>query len=259
MDLELTGKRALVTGSYRGTGRGIAAVLAAEGAHVIVHGFEAGQAEETVDELTAQGLSAEPITADIGSDSGVAGLAECAANIDVLVNNYGAPGGSGWAKMHAWEDEWNVNVLAGVRVTQLCVPAMRERAWGRIIFMGTVGAQQPGKRNAGYYGAKAALPTLVRTLAMDLRGTGVTANLVSPGMIATSEVRAMVTRRAEREMTVDSWSDAQRWALDNAMPNLTERLPDPEDIGRVVAFVASEAAWHMTGADIAVDGGARDA
>jgi len=259
MDLELTGKRALVTGSYRGTGRGIARVLAGEGAHVLVHGFETGQAEATVEELVGQGLHAEAVTADIRNDVGAADLADHASTVDILVNNYGAPGGSSWATMATWEDEWNVNVLAAVRVTQLCMPAMQERGWGRIIFMGTVGTQQPGKRNAGYYGAKTALPTLVRTLAMELRGSGVTANLVSPGMIATNEVRAMITRRAEREAAAETWSDAQRWALANAMPNLTERLPEPEDIGRVVAFVASEAAWHMTGADIAVDGGARDA
>lgn len=259
MDLELTGKTALVTGSYRGTGRGIAQVLAAEGAHVLVHGFEAGQADETVADLVAQGLSAEAVSADILTDGGASDLRDAVSDVQILVNNYGAPGGSSWSSIEHWGQEWNVNVLAAVRVTQLCVPTMRERGWGRVIFLGTVGTQQPGRRNAGYYGAKTALPTLVRTLAMDLRGTGVTANLVSPGMIATEEVRHMVTRRAGRDATIASWSDAERWALDNSMPNLTERLPDPEDIGRVVAFVASEAAWHMTGADIAVDGGARDA
>ena len=259
MDLNLAGKTALVTGSYRGTGRGIARVLAVEGAHVLIHGFEAGQAEATVIELKAEGLSAEAVTADIRTDAGADQLATVADRAHVLVNNYGAPGGSSWSSMAKWTDEWNVNVLAAVRVTQLCLPAMRERGWGRIIFMGTVGTQQPGQRNAGYYGAKTALPTLVRTLAMELRGTGVTANLVSPGMIATDEVRAMVTRRAERDGSAASWPEAERWALDNSMPNLTERLPEPEDIGKVVAFVASEAAWHITGADMAVDGGARDA
>ncbi|MFT5266917.1 MAG: 3-oxoacyl-[acyl-carrier protein] reductase [Acidimicrobiales bacterium] len=259
MDLDLAGKTALVTGSYRGTGRGIARVLAAEGAHVLIHGFEAGQAKATADELLAEGLSAEPVTADIRTDAGANQLATVADQVQVLVNNYGAPGGSSWSSLDTWTDEWNVNVLAAVRVTQLCIPAMRERGWGRIIFMGTVGTQQPGRRNAGYYGAKTALPTLVRTLAMELRGTGVTANLVSPGMIATDEVRSMVTRGAERDGSGASWPEAERWALDNSMPNLTERIPEPEDIGKVVAFVASEAAWHITGADMAVDGGARDA
>lgn len=161
--------------------------------------------------------------------------------------------------MEAWTDEWNRNVLTGARCTQAAIIGMRERAWGRVIFLGTVGTRMPGDRNVGYYAAKAGLPALVRTLAQELRGSGVTANLVSPGMIATTEVRDMVMRRAQREGVGDTWEEAQRWALANSMPNLTERIPEPADIGRVVAFVASEAAWHITGADIAVDGGAVDA
>jgi NAD(P)-dependent dehydrogenase (short-subunit alcohol dehydrogenase family) len=259
MDLQLAGRSALVTGSYRGTGRGIANVLAAEGAHVIVHGFEAGQSEPAVAEIRAAGGSAEAITGDINTDMGVADLAACAASVDVLVNNYGTPGGSDWKRIDRWEHEWNANVLSGVRVTQLCLPTMRERGWGRIVFIGTIGTQRPGPRNPGYYGAKTALPTVVRTLAMELRGTGITANLVSPGMIATTEVRDMLTHRAARDGVSGAWDDVQAWALANSMPNLTERIPEPEDIGRVVAFVASEAAWHINGADIAVDGGAIDA
>ncbi len=259
MDLELRGRTALVTGSYRGTGRGIALTLASEGAHVVVHGFESGQADAAVHEIVEAGGTAEAVIADIVTDEGAVALGAAASRTDVLVNNFGAPGGSSWASMDKWAAEWNVNVLAAVRVAQLCLPSMRERKWGRIIFLGTVGTQQPGKRNVGYYGAKTALPTLVRTLAMELRGSGVTANLVSPGMIATDEVREMVMRRAARDGQGGTWAQAERWALDNSMPNLTERIPAPEDIGRVVAFVASEAAWHINGADLAVDGGALDA
>ena len=259
MDLELAGRTALVTGSYRGTGRGIAGVLAGEGAHVVVHGFEDGQPDQVVAEIRERGGSAEGVVADIHSDQGASSLAEVAEGVDVLVNNYGAPGGSSWSDMAVWAEEWNVNVLASVRVTQLCLPAMHNKGWGRVVYLGTVGTHQPNTRNAGYYAAKTALPTLVRTLAMEVRGSGVTANLVSPGMIATPEVQAMVMRRAARDSQGDSWPQAERWALDNSMPNLTEHIPTPVDIGRVVAFVASQAAWHINGADIAVDGGARDA
>jgi len=259
VELGLTGRTALITGSYRGTGRGIARVLAAEGARVIVHAFETGQADAVVSEIAADGGTADSVVADIRTDEGVASIADRLAEVDVLVNNYGTPGGSSWQDMATWQSEWNVNVLAGVRTTQACIPAMRTRGWGRIVFLGTIGTQRPGRNNAGYYAAKTALPTLVRTLAMELRGSGVTANLVSPGMIATDEVRDMVMRRAGRDGHGDSWAEAERWALDHSMPNLTERIPEPEDIGRVVAFVASDAAWHITGADLAVDGGARDA
>ena len=259
MELGLGSKTALVTGSYRGTGAGIAKVLAGEGARVFVHGVEPGQPDEVVAAITAAGGAVESVLADLRTDAGLQALAAALRQTDVLVANQGAPVGSSWDSSEHWADEWNQNVMVGTRAAQVALPAMRDRGWGRVIFIGTVGTRMPGARNPGYYGAKAALPVIVRTLAMELRGSGVTANLVSPGMIATAEVREMLARRASKHGIEGEWSDVERWAVDHAMPNLTGRIPTPDDIGAVVAFVASEAAWHLNGADIAVDGGAVDA
>jgi NAD(P)-dependent dehydrogenase (short-subunit alcohol dehydrogenase family) len=259
MDLGLDGRRALITGSHRGTGAGIARVLATEGVEVLVHGFERGQADEVAAAIVADGGRAAAVTGDLASDAGAAQLADAVGSVDVLINNYGAPMGSRWDSTETWAEEWNVNMLTGVRMAQALAPAMRQQGWGRIVFLGTVGSRIPGRRNPGYYGAKAALHAVVRSLAQELRGSGVTCNLVSPGMIATTEVRASMLRRAAAVGEGESWESAQRWALRTTMPNLTERVPDPDDIGGIVAFVASEAAWHINGADIAVDGGAVDA
>lgn len=259
MDLGLTGRTALITGSHRGTGAGIAHVLASEGMKVLVHGFEPAQPDDVVASINAAGGDASGIVADLSTNDGVGAIADQLRSVDVLVNNYGTPSRSSWQSMDAWDEEWNRNVLTGARCTQPAIAGMRERGWGRVVFLGTVGSRMPGARNVGYYAAKAGMPALVRTLAQELRGTGVTANLVSPGMIATSEVRDMVTRRAEKAGVPTDWASVEAWALAQSMPNLTERIPDPADIGRVVAFVASEAAWHITGADIPVDGGAVDA
>jgi 3-oxoacyl-[acyl-carrier protein] reductase len=259
MDLGLNGKTAFVSGGYRGTGAGICAALASEGARVLVHEFEPGQADDVVASITAAGAEAVAVTGDILTDSGVAKMVHGVEAIDVLVNNFGRPEGSRWSSMDHWAEAWNSNILTAVRLTQLATTSMVERGWGRCIFVGTVGSRMPGQNNPAYYGAKAGLHGIVRSLAQELRGTGVTANVVSPGMIATNEVRDMVARRAARAGVDAGWEAAQAWALQHTMPNLTERLPDPVDIGRVVAFVASEAAWHITGADIAVDGGAVDA
>ena len=258
MDLKLSGKTALVTGGYRGTGAGIAQVLATEGAHVIVHGFEPAQGYEVVSRITKLGGSAVTATADISTDQGALALDEVAGSVDVLVNNYGTPGGSTWNSMDHWAEEWNANVLTGVRVAQRCIPGMKDRGWGRVIFLGTVGSRMPGERNPGYYGAKAGAHAVVRTLAMNLRGTGITANLISPGMIATDEVRAAFTRRAQRDGVTGDWPDVEAWAMTHAMGNLTGKIPEPADIGKLVAFVASEGAWHINGADLAIDGGAVD-
>ncbi len=264
MDLELADRTALVTGSWRGTGSAIAATLAAEGSHVLVHGFEPGQPDAVVESITAAGGRATGVVADLGTDAGAAALAERAETVDVLINNYGAPGGSSWDSNDRWEAEWNDNVLTGVRTTQLCIPAMRSRGWGRVVFLGTVGSRMPGSNNPGYYAAKAGMHAMVRTLAIELRGTGVTANLVSPGLIATTEIRDALTRRYVRShpdqgAAMVAWDDVAGWALQATMGNLTERFAEPADIARVVAFVASGPAWHINGADIAVDGGAVDA
>ncbi len=264
MDLGLTGRVALVSGSYRGTGSGIARMLAAEGAAVAVHGFDKGQADPVADAITAAGGRAVAVHGDLLHDAGAEALLEqveaALGPVDVLVNNYGTPTDTTWeTPADEWPDGWQRNVLTGVRLAQRTVPGMRERGWGRVIFVGTIGAARPGETNPDYYGAKAALPAVVRSLAKHLRGTGITVNLVSPGMIATAEIRASMTRRAQAAGLGDGWEAAARWALDEAMPNLTERIPDPEDIGRFVAFVASEAAWHLNGADLRVDGGALDA
>ena len=137
---------------------------------------------------------------------------------------------------------------SGVRLTQRVLPAMRERRWGRVIFLGTVGTEQPGQNNPDYYASKAALPVVVRSLAKELRGSGVTANLVSPGIIATAEVRSALEKRAGRH-DIRGWDEVQRWALENSAPNLTGGIPDPEEM-EDVAFIASEAAWHITGSDL---------
>lgn len=266
MDLGLAGRIALVSGGYRGTGAGTARILAAEGARVAVHGFEPGQADEVVASIEADGGAALAVAGDLGSADDIEALVgEIEAlwgSVELLINNYGAPGRSDWGTpANEWVDGWERNVLTAVRLTQRVLPAMREAGYGRVVFLGTVGTERPGARNPDYYSAKGALPVLVRSLAKDLRGSGITANLVSPGMIATAEVRQGVTVRAARELGGDdvTWADAEAWALANTMPNLTERIPDPDDVGRLVAFLASEHAWHLTGADLKFDGGALDA
>ncbi|MCP3937455.1 MAG: SDR family oxidoreductase [Actinomycetia bacterium] len=265
MDLGLKGKTALVTGSYRGTGAAIAHVLAEEGAIALVHGNEVGQPDEVVDSITSAGGDARPIVGDLLTDSGVDAMfdsnADALAAIDVLVNNLGRPEGSRWSSMDRWAQAWNTNIMSGVRLTQRALVPMRQRKWGRVVFLGTVGSRMPGRRNPAYYTAKSGLHGLVRSLAQELSGSGITANVVSPGMIATAEVKDMVRRQAERAGFdhLDDWPALQGWAVESTMANLTGRIAEPVDIARAVAFVCSEAAWHVNGSDVAVDGGAVDA
>jgi 3-oxoacyl-[acyl-carrier protein] reductase len=265
MDLGLRGHVALVTGAHRGTGAGIAAVLAAEGATVLVHGFENGQADGVVATIRANGGDAHAVGGDIRTDTGSNRLVdECrtrAGNVDILVNNYGLAEGGGWFEHDSasWFDVYDRNVVTGVRLVHRLVPAMREQGWGRVVFLATVGATRPGSRNPQYYAAKAALPGVTVSLTKELAGSGVTVNTVSPGIIATAEIREMFTRRAEQQGLATDWESVQRLILDTAMANPSGRVATPEDIGRFVAFVVGEVGWHLNGAHLRIDGGAADA
>jgi len=263
MDLGLSGRTALVTASFRGTGRGIARVLAAEGARVIVHGFDPDSAEAVAAELRASGGDARAVAGDLLSDAGADALAAEVGPVDVLVANYGVAEGGSWFGADtdevAWFDAYNKNVVSAVRVVRRFVEPMRAAGQGRIILVGTVGSLRPGTRQPQYYAAKGALPAMVTSLAKELAGTGITVNLVSPGIIATDEIRARFTARAERLGRPTDWESVQRLIFEEFMDVPTGRIPEPEDVGRVVAFLAGATGAFVHGANWRVDGGTGDA
>lgn len=265
MDLRLEGRVALVTGSYRGTGAGIAGVLAAEGATVLVHGFEAGQTDATMAAIAAMNGHAHSVVGDIRSEDGtvalVADVRNAVERVDIVINNYGVPEGSDWdaSDTESWHGSYDANVVTAVRVTHAFIPDMRAAGWGRIVFMATVGATRPGDRIPEYYAAKGAMPSMAVSLAKHLAGTGITVNCVSPGVIATAEVVASFTERARRAGMGTDWPSVERLILDTAMANPSGRVATPEDVGRFIAFVVGEPGWHLNGAHLRFDGGAADA
>lgn len=263
MDLGLAGKTVLVTASFRGTGRGIVRVLAHEGANVIVHGFDLAPAETVADEIRAAGGDARAVAGDLLTDAGADALSVAVGPIDVLVANYGVAEGGSWfgesTDDAAWFESYNKNVLSAIRLIRRCTPSMRERQWGRVILVGTVGTLRPGTRQPQYYAAKGALPGITTSLAKELAGTGITVNLVSPGIIATDEVRERFTRRAEKLGRPTDWASVQTLVFEEFMDLPTRRVPEPEDVGHLVAFLASERSSSITGANYRIDGGAADA
>ena len=260
MDLELEGKRALITGSYRGTGAGLARVLAREGASVQVHGFELEPAEEVARSIRDEGLLAHAVAGDIRTDEGAADVASRVGEGDILVNNYGVAEGGDWQSPTAdWIDIYQKNVLSGVRLVQALTPGMRSRGWGRVLFISTVGYVRPSARMPHYYASKTALANMTVSLAKELANTGITVNCVSPGIIATAEIKEMFRRRAEKKGEATDWASLEKHAAHNGpMANPAGIIGTPEDIGQLVAFLVSDKARYINAANIRIDGGTAD-
>ncbi len=260
MDLQLSGKRALVTGSTSGIGEQIAKTLAAEGVHVVVHGRRKAEAERVVQEIKASGGSAAFTIGELGSDEEATIVAKQATaafgGIDILVNNAGVFPMKPWLHSTAkeWVDLYNDNVGSVVRLVTQLVPAMVEQKWGRVIMLGSFFGPMPGFPVANYATTKGANISQAVSLAKELGGTGVTANSVSPGPIRTPGMEA-----GAREMAVAQGQEydfakfEQFYAQQTRLP--AGRIGSPSDIANMVAFVSSPLADFITGTNLRVDGG----
>jgi len=265
VDLGLEGKRALVTGSSRGTGEVIARALAREGAHVVVHGNVSGEEERIAREIQGAGGVAHAVTGDITTDDGaelvVRGTFAALAGVDILVNNFGQATGGTWQSADAadYVAAYQTNTLSAVRMIRSCVPAMRERGSGRIIQLGTIGTTRPGARMPQYYAAKAALAALTVSLAKELVGTGVTVNTVSPGLIHTKETEAYLRGLAAKRGWGDEWGEIEQRGVRELAGAAVGRMARPEEVAALVVFLASAQASYLHGGNFRVDGGATDA
>jgi NAD(P)-dependent dehydrogenase (short-subunit alcohol dehydrogenase family) len=261
MDLRLAGRRALVTGSTSGIGEAIVKLLAEEGVAVVVHGRDERRANVVADAIRAKGGSAEIALGDLTTDAGadaVAAAAQAFGRVDILVNNAGGFKNAGaWTDATAadWAQIYDGNVISAVRMIQRLVPQMRERHWGRVIQIGGGLSQQPQAGGPNYSATLAARHNLAVSLARELKGTGVTSNVVAPGPILTEAARASLAHRAPSHGRGETWEDIERNATQTIAPNDVGRLGRPEEIAAAVAYLASPIADFVSGATIRVDGG----
>ena len=269
MDLQLAGKRALVTGSTKGIGRGIAVALAAEGAEVVVHGRTREGAEETAAIIREAGGKAHVAVGDISHDEGAAAVVEAVqaatGGVDILVNNVGSSEGSGGAKADwfdvvpdYWAASMQINFIGAVRLIHALVPAMKERKWGRVINIASAGATAPTLVVPDYCAAKAALVNMTVGLSKALSRTGVTVNAVSPGPTRTSMMERAIARYGEQfgwpeDISMDEGE--QRMMDLGQFPCDSPRYGRPEEIGALVAFLASPLSTFINGANYRIDGG----
>lgn len=260
MDLRLSGRRALVTGSSAGIGAAIATLLATEGVRVVVHGRDRARAESVAEVIRASGGSAEVALGDLSTDAGadvVVASALDGGDVDILVNNAGGYHHRSWAELTAsrWVDTYQRNVISGVRLINRLVPGMRERGWGRVIQVGGGLAIQPGAAQPDYNATLAARHNLAVSLARELRHSGVTSNVVAPGAVLVPPVRELLTSVAAEHGWGSSWEEIERGAVRDMVPNDVGRLGRPEEIAAAVAYLASPLADYVSGAVLRVDGG----
>jgi NAD(P)-dependent dehydrogenase (short-subunit alcohol dehydrogenase family) len=253
MDLQLGGKRALVTGSTAGIGFAIAEALANEGALVIVNGRTQKRVDEAVAKLNGK---VEGVAADLGTAEGAAKVAARYPEVDILVNNLGI------FEVKQFEDiddaDWlrffEVNVLSGVRMSRQYLPGMKQRNWGRIIFISSESGVQIPTEMIHYGMTKTAQIAVARGLAETTKGTNVTVNSVLPGPTASEGVGNFVKSMAEAQKT--DAATVEREFFKSVRPSsLIRRFSRTEEVAALVAFVASPLSSSTNGAALRVDGG----
>jgi NAD(P)-dependent dehydrogenase (short-subunit alcohol dehydrogenase family) len=256
MDLQLSGKTALITGSTGGIGFGIAKTLLKEGAQVIIN----GRTPESVDNAAAklkQATGKTPLTfaGDMSKADDIARLAKTFPNVDILVNNVGrfVPNEFTASTDKDWYDTFDLNVMSGVRLSRAYLPGMKQRNWGRIIFISSESALQIPVESVAYGMSKAAQIAVARGIAESCAKTGVTVNSILPGPTLDSD-----DPRAERRFGGGgrSFAQAEEEFINTRRPtSLIKRFAHTDEVASLVAYVASPLSSATTGAALRVDGG----
>lgn len=258
MDLGLLGRRALVTGSTAGIGLATARLLAAEGATVLVNGRTEARVEDAIQKVRdfAPGGSVRGFAADLSTAAGCQAVIEHAPNLDILVNNLGIFEPKPFEEIPDadWLRFFETNVLSGIRLSRHYIQGMRERNWGRIVFISSESAVQIPAEMIHYGMTKTAQLAVARGLAETTAGTGVTVNSVLPGPTASEGVGTFVDHMAKAR-GVD-FPTMEREFFSTARPSsLLQRFTTPAEVATMIVFVCSALASATNGAALRVDGG----
>ncbi|MGY9047094.1 3-oxoacyl-ACP reductase [Puniceibacterium antarcticum] len=244
MDFGLTGKTALVLGASRGLGAATAAILAAEGTHVIA----ASRSGE------ALGENMERLVLDLSDPASVSALVQRLEEkpVDILVNNCGGPaaGPAQGQSIAAWQIAFETMATPIFAITDAVLPGMIAKGWGRIVTIGSSGIVQPIPNLALSNGVRGAIAGWSKTLAEEVAPQGITVNMVLPGRISTDRLAQLDGIKANKTgASLTAVQEASRKTIPLG------RYGKPEEFGALVGFLCSQQAAYVTGAMLRVDGG----
>jgi len=258
MNIELKGRKAVVTGSTAGIGLAIAEGLARAGASVVINGRGEERVSAAVRALRELFPEADltGIAADLATPEGSAALAARAPDADILVNNVGTARPNGFFDQQdsEWLDLFQLNVMSGVRAARHYVPAMTKRGWGRVVFISSESALNIPKDMIDYGMTKTALLAVSRGLAELVGGTGVTVNAVIPGP-TNSEILSNWMKATAQKQGISPEEAEQQFLKTMRPTTLINRFASTEEVANMVVYVCSEQASATTGAALRVDGG----
>ncbi len=256
MDLQLKGKTALVFGGSKGIGRGIADALAAEGVAVAIVARTQETVDRTVSECVARGHRMIGMAGDLANWPSIEAAVKSARDqlgpIDILVNNSGGPppsGASGVAP-EMWEAQFHAMVMPFFRVTDMLLPEMRARKFGRVLNVASYSVIEPIPTIGISNTLRSAIAGWAKTLAGEVARDGITVNMLLPGVIATDRSKQLHQGMAKR-LNIPIEEALQRF--ESTLP--VGRMGTIAEFGAVAAFLASPLAAYVTGSMIRIDGG----
>jgi len=258
MNLGLQGKLAVVSGSTAGIGFAIAAMLAQEGARVVINGRTEARVTAAVEKIRQRMKGAELIgvVADLGTAAGVSAFVKQVPEADILVNNLGIFEVKPFLEIPDadWLRFFEINVLSGVRLTRHYLAGMLEKNWGRVIFISSESGQQIPTEMIHYGMTKTAQVAIARGVAQTVVATGVTVNSVLVGPTASEGASEFVQNMA-RQQAISAAEVEKQFFATIRPTSLLKRFETPEEIAAVVAFVASTQSVAINGAAVRAEAG----